>query len=176
MRTIILLIALVASNAHAGEYSLDDFRSMLVSAHQIHLQSLGKDNRFARQWDEWLDSVVRKREYKIIEAVNFRFNRFGYQTDEYLWDAEDYWAPPEVLYEKGRGDCEDFAIAKYFALLELGFDREKLKIAIGTLQGESHAVLTYWDDGDYWILDNTRNWPQRASKRKDFEPLGYIQI
>ena len=179
LRIISLLAVSVISGfstAPSDGYSPEDFRVMLVNAHGTHLESVQRDTPFAHEWNEWLDSVVRKPEKRIIRAVNFRFNRLRYQEDSETWDAEDYWAAPEQFYAAGAGDCEDYAMAKYFALLELGFPRDKLKIAIGWLDDELHAVLTYWDGDDPWILDNMRDWPQRASKRDDFRVIAYVSI
>jgi predicted transglutaminase-like cysteine proteinase len=169
-----LLALILTSSATAG--TIEDFKVMLIGAHTAHLDSIQRDTPFANEWNEWLDGVVRKPERRILQDVNFRFNRLRYQDDQSTWDAEDYWAAPEQFYAVGGGDCEDYAIAKYFALLELGFSRDNLAIALGMTDEGFHAVLTYWDGEDAWILDNMRSWPQRASKRKDFRVVGYVSI
>ena len=54
------------------------------------------------------------------------------------------------------GDCEDFAIAKYFALRDLGFPASQMRIVVlkDTLRNLDHAVTAVYLDGDAWILDN----------------------
>jgi amino acid transporter len=43
---------------------------------------------------------------------------------------DDYWMTPKEFFIKGFGDCEDYAIAKYFTLLELGVKKESLYLAV----------------------------------------------
>ena len=40
----------------------------------------------------------------------------------------DYWATPVESLRKGEADCEDYAIAKYFTLRQLGVADDKLRI------------------------------------------------
>ena len=55
--------------------------------------------------------------------------------------------------------CEDFAIAKYFALCDLGFPASQMRIVVlkDTLRNLDHAVTAVYLDGDAWILDNLSN-------------------
>jgi predicted transglutaminase-like cysteine proteinase len=47
-------------------------------------------------------------------------------SDEAQWGVANRWSPPfETL-----GDCEDYAIVKYVALLEAGLSRDDVKIVI----------------------------------------------
>ncbi|MCH8155148.1 MAG: transglutaminase-like cysteine peptidase, partial [Proteobacteria bacterium] len=53
-------------------------------------------------------------------------------------------------------DCEDYAIAKYFALREVGFGPDELRIVIlrDEIRNISHAVLAVYLVDDIMILDN----------------------
>ena len=42
--------------------------------------------------------------------------------------SDDYWASPLETLDKGRGDCEDYAIAKYFSLLAAGVPVARLRL------------------------------------------------
>ena len=71
---------------------------------------------------------------------------------------EDYWASPKEFLIAGFGDCEDYVIIKYFSLLKLGFDKEKLYFTTVDEKfiGGYHMVLSYFqNEGESpLILDN----------------------
>ena len=77
-------------------------------------------------------------------------------TDEAQWGASDRWSPPFETLQTHRGDCEDYAIIKYAALLRAGLSRDDVKIVIfrNFFQNEDHAVLAARVDGEWLILDN----------------------
>lgn len=93
-----------------------------------------------------------------IREVNKLLNRWPYRTDMEVWGLEDYWAAPVDFFKKS-GDCEDFAIAKYFALRNLGFPQSALRIVViqDTLRNVAHAVCVVYADGDAWVLDSLSN-------------------
>jgi predicted transglutaminase-like cysteine proteinase len=77
-------------------------------------------------------------------------------SDDSQWGVEDRWSAPFETLQSGRGDCEDYAIVKYLALLEAGLSEDDVKIVIlkNTYPNEDHAVLAVRVDGDWLILDN----------------------
>jgi predicted transglutaminase-like cysteine proteinase len=77
-------------------------------------------------------------------------------SDETQWGADDRWSAPFETLRSGRGDCEDYAIVKYLALLEAGVSEDDVKIVIlkNAFPNEDHAVLAVRADGDWLILDN----------------------
>lgn len=79
-------------------------------------------------------------------------------SDEAQWGVADHWSPPFETLRTRRGDCEDYAIVKYLALLEAGLSRDDVKIVIlrNLLPNEDHAVLAARVDGKWLILDNLR--------------------
>ncbi len=91
-----------------------------------------------------------------LEAVNKWANAKPYVEDWVNWHVADYWETPGEFIARG-GDCEDFAIAKYFSLIRLGFPAEDLRIVVmadSTAHG-FHAVLAARLDGTVWLLDNS---------------------
>ena len=71
--------------------------------------------------------------------------------------ACDYWQSPVETLARGKGDCEDFAIAKYVSLRMLGMKPEQLRVSVVTLPNvEPHAVLFVFAEGetDPWVMDN----------------------
>jgi predicted transglutaminase-like cysteine proteinase len=70
--------------------------------------------------------------------------------------VSDHWSTPVDTLLTGRGDCKDYAIAKYVALLEAGIAEDDVKLVIlrDLSVGEDHAVVAVRLDGDWIVLDN----------------------
>ena len=77
-------------------------------------------------------------------------------SDMAQWGVEDRWSPPLETFATGKGDCEDYAIAKYAALIETGVAAADVKLMIvrNTAANEDHAVTAVRLDGAWIILDN----------------------
>lgn len=111
-----------------------------------------------------------------LDKVNTFFNAtLKYVEDSDLWGVKDYWATPVETLCRGAGDCEDYAIAKYFTLKAMGVPEEKLNIAyVKALQlNKSHMVLTYAGKPgeEPLILDNLVDAIKPASQRNDLSPI-----
>jgi predicted transglutaminase-like cysteine proteinase len=80
----------------------------------------------------------------------------GPASDEAQWGVADHWSAPFETIQSGRGDCEDYAIVKYAALVESGIPRDDVKIVIlkNAFPSEDHAVVAVHVDGQWLILDN----------------------
>lgn len=134
-----------------------------------------------RKWREILHSDKSLNDAKKLEAVNRFFNSVPYVSDLEHWGKADYWATPLELLASNGGDCEDYAIAKYFTLRELGVPSERLRIAYvtallmnhGQMKFQGHMVLTYFPspDAEPLILDNLQGKILPASQRKDLAPV-----
>ena len=113
-------------------------------------------------------------EQKLIEVNRF-FNRFKYQEDLILWGEEDYWATPEEFIGVYSGDCEDYVIAKYFALRALGVEDDRLFLTYvkATKKDVAHMVLSYFETpkGIPLILDNYELRIVSADQRDDLRPV-----
>lgn len=116
---------------------------------------------------------------EILNRVNRRINEFKRVSDRQLWRQEDYWATPLELYARGAGDCEDFAIAKYYLLRAHGIPASRLRLmfakVFNTASGniEPHLVLLYQSDDDNVprVLDNLRTDIVPLSYRRDLIPV-----
>jgi predicted transglutaminase-like cysteine proteinase len=77
-------------------------------------------------------------------------------ADEAQWGAADHWSDPFETLLSNHGDCEDYAILKYAALLEAGIPKDDLRIVIlkNFIPNETHAAVATRVDGDWLILDN----------------------
>ncbi|GAB6057915.1 hypothetical protein JCM31598_10320 [Desulfonatronum parangueonense] len=129
------------------------------------------------EWEDMIRNTDRtKSDLEKLEKVNQFFNtRIMYVTDMELWGVEDYWATPFEFLSRNAGDCEDFAIAKYFTLKAMGVKEEKLNIMyVKALQfGIAHMVLAYYStpEAEPLILDNYIDAILPASKRPDLLPV-----
>lgn len=99
-----------------------------------------------------------------MAAVDRVVNALPYVPDSRNWGVADYWETPQEMFARG-GDCEGFALTKYFALRDLGVRDEAMRIAIvwDRRDLEEHAVLLVRTDGDTWILDNKTRQPVRLT-------------
>jgi predicted transglutaminase-like cysteine proteinase len=77
-------------------------------------------------------------------------------SDERQWGVADRWSDPFETLLSNRGDCEDYAIVKYAALLEAGIPRDDVKIVIlkNFFPNEDHAAVAARVDRQWLILDN----------------------
>ena len=134
-----------------------------------------------KKWREILRSDKSLNDVKKLEAVNRFFNGVPYVSDLEHWGKTDYWATPLELLASNGGDCEDYAIAKYFTLRELGVPTERLRITYvtalllnqGQMKFQGHMVLTYYSspDAEPLILDNLQGKILPSSQRKDLAPV-----
>lgn len=97
--------------------------------------------------------------WRVVNAVNRQVNRaIRHVEDRDRFGQEDHWTRPEA----GQGDCEDYVLAKRFALIESGVPAEALSIAIvETAWGETHAVLLLASDRGEYVLDSLSPWVLR---------------
>jgi predicted transglutaminase-like cysteine proteinase len=79
-------------------------------------------------------------------------------SDLAQWGKADRWSTPLATFTTGRGDCEDYAIAKYVALEQAGVSANDLRLVIlrDLATGEDHAIVTARSDGKWLVLDNRR--------------------
>ena len=122
-----------------------------------------------------LDGVKNGTDMEKLQAVNEFYNNVRYMSDIKVYRKKDYWATPYEFLGKDKGDCEDYVIAKYFALLYLGIDSKKLFFTYvrSTKFKAPHMVLTYFKTSrsEPLILDNNNRRIFPASKRKDLTPI-----
>lgn len=129
-----------------------------------------------RQWRELLQVSKGDSEMEKLIAVNNFFNRrLKFIDDISHWKKNDYWATPFEFIGTGAGDCEDFSIAKYFSLLELGVPNDKLRITYvkALVYNQAHMVVTYFSEPGTipLVLDNINPAIEPADKRKDLLPV-----
>lgn len=131
-------------------------------------------NRFLAQ-ERLLESLKNADEMTKLKKVNDFYNQVRYGKDIVVYHKKDYWATPYEFLGHDRGDCEDYVIAKYFALLYLGVDPKKLYFTyVRALRFNApHMVLTYFKTpkSEPLVLDNINYKIFPASKRTDLKPI-----
>lgn len=125
-------------------------------------------------WKALIDSGSSWSDIKKLTSVNDFVNKFEFVDDIDHWQQEDYWATPlETLVTKG-GDCEDFALAKYFTLSAMGMPEDKLRLTyVKALSiNKAHMVVSYYENkkSTPLILDNLKPKIVPANERNDLIP------
>lgn len=128
-----------------------------------------------QDWQKLMLENRDKSESEKLGMVNNFFNQLRFTTDLKLWGKVDYWATPIEAMGKGAADCEDYSIAKYFTLRELGVPDSKMRIMyVKALSlNQAHMVLTYYPTPDAvpLVLDNLNKRILPASMRSDLAPV-----
>jgi predicted transglutaminase-like cysteine proteinase len=155
-----------------------DFGRLLNRFHQLG----GVEGNF----DDWRHLIDEARDIASVKdklrRVNEFFNRrIQFADDQETWGQADYWATPMETLAKGKGDCEDFTIAKYFTLLNAGVPDQQLRLVYvkATIGGpestliQAHMVLAYYPspDAEPLVLDNLITDIRPASRRPDLAPV-----
>jgi predicted transglutaminase-like cysteine proteinase len=123
-------------------------------------------------------SVVRKARERSgrerIDLVNRAINAdVVYTSDQALHGVADLWTAPLATLAAGRGDCEDYAIAKYAALREAGTPADDLRFLLvrDNAVRLDHAVLAVRHDGRWLVLDNRHAILMEQADTRHFTPL-----
>jgi predicted transglutaminase-like cysteine proteinase len=154
----------------AGEYTLDT--RAIETIHEQH-------GEFARRrvvfWQDLIRSAPGLDENQKLHRVNAFFNELEFINDSEHWGKDDYWATPLQTLTSNGGDCEDFSIAKYFTLIEMGVPAERLRLTyVKALElDQAHMVLTYYEtpEAEPVVLDNLVGEIRPSSQRTDLLPV-----
>lgn len=153
-----------------------DFNAIATQTERLY----GPATPAARQRiDEWAALLKNPPQGTIqdkLNQVNRFFNaRMAFKDDIVVWKQQDYWATPIEFLRKGAGDCEDFALAKYFTLREMGVPANQLRITyVKALQlNQAHMVVTWYSTPDAipLVLDNLKTAILPATQRTDLLPV-----
>lgn len=134
--------------------------SQMFGADCVQSGLAGCDSHFANKIRGIADQVAGLSDREMLNLVNRTVNgAMTYKSDDAVWGTSDYWATPIEMARKGAGDCEDFAIAKYWALRNLGMPDDKLQLVLlqDTRRQLFHAVLIAHTGSGAYVLDNVSN-------------------
>jgi predicted transglutaminase-like cysteine proteinase len=173
MRRLILAASILATSLQtpAGETLLLSQEFIASNEHGYGDYAL----RRIKHWQSIIQSAGQMREPEKLHAVNDFFNDMRFVSDAEHWGRDDYWATPLETLASNGGDCEDFSIAKYFTLREMGVPPERMRLTYvkAVELNQAHMVLTYFEtpDADPLILDNLVREIKPAARRHDLLPV-----
>lgn len=168
---VLLLIFFVGHIVSAnGNFTLDS--SLLNSAEKKY--GNGARKRLLA-WQQFVREDTSRTDMEKLEKVNRFFNQVNFVSDAIHWLRKDYWATPVEFLASDGGDCEDFALSKYFTLKMLGVPEKKLNLTYvkAWKLNQSHMVLTYYKTPGAvpLVLDNLINDIKPATQRPDLLPV-----
>lgn len=177
--TFFAIVALMLAGASpawaAGLFGLTEIKANTVSSIPKWvdvLQRIANEDLYGRcmsqvacggkreDWYEMLGRNMNASRMAQMTAVNSWVNASPYITDDRLWGRSDYWETPGQFIDKS-GDCEDYAITKYYSLKRLGWPERDLRLVVvhDAVRDIPHAVLAVKLDGETYILDNLATEP-----------------
>lgn len=178
-RTGFMLIAVAASLAFSAAMVMAFDAEQLARIYNEAREHYGIEAAIRlRQWAGLMQSARDLPEMEKLRLVNSFFNKLPNVEDAEHWGVAEYWATPVELLASNGGDCEDFALAKYFTLREIGVADERLRITYvkaylrESRQFQSHMVLAYYSAPDAvpLVLDNLMSAIKPATERTDLSP------
>ncbi len=167
---LLLFFVKVTSSDLIQNFFNQEFYEKLVNTY-------GNDAKVrAEKWKELLADSQSSSEWNKINKINYFFNQqISYQEDQQLWGRKDYWASPVETIGRGKGDCEDYAIAKFFSLTAIGVSEKKLRLMYvrQLTVNQPHMVLIYFEKPNSipLVLDNYNPKVLPANKRPDIKPI-----
>ena len=129
---------------------------------------------YAAQFLRLINAVKSKSGRAKLDEANRGVNAAIRYVSDYAQHGEaDRWSAPLATFATAKGDCEDYAIAKYVALREAGFPRDELQVVLvrDRAVGQDHAVLAAHLDDRWLILDNRRSELIEDADATSFTPL-----
>jgi len=141
-RKLFLLIVSIVLTLYAGQ---EFFTHEVLK--KVETKYGGQAKKRVEALNGLMLSLQTSQESEKLERVNAFFNQMQFVSDEVLWKQKDYWATRMEFIGKGAGDCEDFVIAKYFTLKQLGIPTDKLFFTYvkAVKFQQAHMVLTYFE-------------------------------
>jgi len=169
------LLALLFSSSNALEIDIGQLERTAVTRFGPRAASEVAD------WLRLMQQHAGAAEGDKLTLVNRFWNqRVREAEDLAVWGQVDYWATPLESLARGAGDCEDFAIGKYFSLVRMGVDSAKLRFIYvrarlndGAPNGIAHMVLGYYATPSAvpLVLDSLNKEILPASRRPDLTPV-----
>lgn len=169
---MLLITLLCARDIFAQATQTLDEKKIILSLEEHYGKRASKRGK---AWFKLMRNNIDTSAQENLSKVNQFFNMFRFIDDSKLWGVSNYWATPIEFIGVNGGDCEDYSIAKYFTLLELGIPDEKMRITMvkAVQLNQYHMVLAYYETPSAMplILDNLDGNIKPASERNDLIPI-----
>jgi predicted transglutaminase-like cysteine proteinase len=185
-----LLVAALLLAARPADAAV--FAPSIFGSKEIHATSLkmfpkwrGAMERFAKElqscpaglcntkaWAKLVEQLKSEDLRTKLKTVNTVMNRHPYILDIVNWGVADYWETPFEFLRK-NGDCEDYAIAKFYALRDAGVSTDNMRIVVlnDLNLGLGHAILVVYVDGTPLVLDNQIRQVVPAASIRHYKPV-----
>ncbi len=152
IRNALLRSALIASSGARSAFATHapTVAEILFEGRSPHRVSSKYHSKCA--WVRFLRSCNGFEGVDLIRRINCNVNRIPYRSER-----EDIWKTPREFANTG-GDCEDFAIAKFVALTEFGFNQPTTGILVlkQTTDRPAHTLAVCAIGGKAFFLDNKK--------------------
>jgi predicted transglutaminase-like cysteine proteinase len=152
-----------------------------VAGQPYHFESVSADLRRARRSFEEMARAASGLDLDARAAfVNVAVNRLvEYELDPPSAPGADVWSTPYETLARGAGDCEDFAITKFFLLVASGAPHQGVRLLYARYHWPDlmapavpHMVaVARWPFADPWVLDCIDPLVVSLSLRDDLEPV-----
>lgn len=109
-----------------------------------------------------------------LEAVNWYVNkRVRFIDDDVQYGRADIWSTANETLNRGRGDCEDYAIAKLAMLRRAGIAERDLYLVVvkDLVRRVDHAILVVRAAGHMYVLDNGTDRLLDTESIADYRPV-----
>ncbi len=125
-----------------------------------------------KDYEKFMNTIKSKSKNEQIKLINSHLNSMRARFDGKK-NVDDYWSTRGEFLSRGGGDCEDYAIAKYYTLKDLGLkDKDMCLLVVREKYSNSyHMVLGVWTNSSVpIILDNLSFKILPFTKRVDLVP------
>jgi predicted transglutaminase-like cysteine proteinase len=131
------------------------------------------------RWRQMVATASAAPDHARLAMVNAWINHaVTFTSDMQNYGVSDYWASARETMARGRGDCEDYAIAKMQLLREAGVPSANLYLVVARdlVRRADHALLLVRLDDGYWVLDSGGDEVAPAEAVADYRPLVTFSI
>jgi predicted transglutaminase-like cysteine proteinase len=128
----------------------------------------------AGPWSAMLVSIRSAPRADQLARVNAWVNaHIAFVEDRSQYGQNDHWATGVDSIRRGRGDCEDYALAKMQLLRAAGFSADDIYLSIvkDLVRRADHAVLVVRSEGRFLVLDNNTDRLVEAGANQDYRPV-----
>jgi predicted transglutaminase-like cysteine proteinase len=172
--SVLLLSVSLLNGGCSSKQPLEESEVEGTQQYELDIHDAATQERII-QWCQLVRTASNYPDRIKIEKVNDLINQAEFIYDAPQWGKGDYWATPYELLIANKGDCEDFTIAKYFTLRELGVADSKLRLTYvkSISLNQAHMVLSYYPvPGSVpLVLDNLNPEILPATSRDDLIPV-----
>lgn len=132
-----------AEDGRISAYARKSFM-YVVEPHEAMLMKNPKDAAAFQKFVDRFDGLENASIYQKVWSVNHAVNKLvTYTPDEDQDGKEDYWDSAIETLSSDEGDCEDYAILKYYTLLAMGIPDNRMYITLVNAEGKNHSGIDH---------------------------------